>query len=366
MAYGVDILADGTNAADLMGASLVEVHERVWQPTTYYIRYPVTNTDGDLVPLTDDRLSPGADLAVFQRSQGFNECLVKGQVFSQQIKLLHGTDGSMVEVIGADALLRMDRATKITQWPDNTSDADAVSSIVSNYGLTPDITDTDTRHLEDKRTLIQHDTDLNFCRMLARRNGYLFWVRCDADLVETAHFAPPPLESDDAALLTLNLDNPTLDAFDISWDVERPTTVIAQGWDGGAKEALNAENIEEPTGFPGDIRLSEIAGGDPRTASLIAAVSDVGDLSARARGVLLESSWFLTATCTVSAARLGRVVRAHSIVQVDGVGSRYSGFYFVAAVRHIIDESDHRMELTLMRSGWKASGAGVGFLGGLV
>lgn len=367
MAYGVVILSDGTRADDLMGSSLVEVHERVWQPTTYYLRYPVVNVEGDLSPLTDERLAPGADLAVFQRSDGFDECLVKGQVFSQQIRLLHGVDGSTVEVIGADTLLRMDRETKITQWADNTSDSDAVNTIVGGYGLTPDVSDTDTKHLEDKRTLIQHDTDLNFCRMLARRNGYLFWVRCDADLVETAYFKPPPLDDPDPAQLTLNLDNPTLDAFEISWDVERPTAVIAQAWDGSGKETINAEGFEEPSAFAGDVRLSELAPSDePRTASLIAAVTDVGALQARARGLLLDSDWFLTATCVVSASRLGRVVRAHSVVKVDGVGSRYSGLYFVAAVRHIIDASDHKMEITLMRNGWSAAGAGGGLLGGLV
>ncbi len=364
MAFGVVILADGTRADDLMGASLVEVHERVWQPTTYYLRYPVVNVDGDLAPLTDARLAPGADIAVFQLSEGFNECLVKGQVFSQQIRLIHGVDGSTVEVIGADTLIQMDRETKITQWPNNTSDADAVSKIVENYGLSPEVTATDTKHLEDKRTLIQHDTDLNFCRMLARRNGYLFWVRCDADLVETAYFAPPPLDDPNPAVLTINLEKPTLDAFEIQWDVERPNSVIAQAWDGGAKMPLNAEGIEPPTGFPDDVPFAEIAP-DPRSASLIAAVSDVGDLSARARGLLLESSWFLTATCTVSATRLGRVIRAHSVVKVDGVGTRYSGSYFVTAVKHVIDASDHKMEVTMMRNGWSA-GVDGGLLGGLV
>jgi hypothetical protein len=365
MAFGVVVLANGARADDLMATSLVEVHERVWQPTTYYLRYPVQISDGDLAPLLDARLAPGADLAVFQRSEGFNDCLVKGQVFSQQIHLTHGVDGSTVEVIGADTLLRMDRETKITQWADNTSDSDAVSQIVGAYSLTPDVTDTATRHLQDKRTLIQHDTDLNFVRMLARRSGCLFWVRCDADLVETAYFQPPPLDASDAPLLALNLDNPTLDTFDIVWDAEQPTTVIAQSWDGAAKQPLDVAGVEAPTGFPDDIPFSEIVT-EPRSASLIAAVSDAGDLTARARGLLTDASWFITATCTVSAARLGRVIRSHSVVRVDGVGSRYSGLYFVTAVRHVIDETDHRMEVTLARNGWSAGGVGGGLLAGLL
>lgn len=353
MAYGVVILADGERGEDLMGVSLVEVHERVGAPTTYYLRYPIHTVEGDLVPLKESRLAPGADLAVFQRATGFNDCLVKGQVFSHQIRLLHGVEGSMLEVVGADSSLKLDRETKITQWADNTSDSDAVSQIVGGYELIPDVEDTDTRHMEDKRTLIQHDTDLNFIRMLAQRNGFLFWVRCDAELTETAYFKPPPLEDPDAPTLTINLENPTMDTLDITWDVERPTTVIANAYDGAVKEAIDGSGVPLPPLFSGDVPLNAIAT-DTRSTSVIAAVADVGDLMGRASGVLLDSSWFIQASCVVNVATLGKVIHAHSVVNLDGVGTRYSGTYFVSGVRHIIDDAKHLMELTLVRNGWRA------------
>ncbi len=352
MAFGVVILSNGVRADDLMGLAQVEVHERVGAPTTYYLRYPIVNADNDLSPLKEPRLAPGADLAVFQHATGFNECLVKGEVFSHQIHLVHGVDGSILEVIGADATIKMDREPKITQWADNTSDSSAVASIVGQYQLVPDIEDTNTRHLESKRTLIQHDTDLNFVRMLARRNGFLFWVDCDASLVETAYFKAPVLDDPNAPTLKINLDDANIDNFSISWDVERPTSVIAAAWDGGAKTVMDGSGVPPPPTFSGDLPLSAIAGGT-RSTSVVAAVADVGDLMGRAGGVLMESSWFIQASCTVLASRLGRIIRAHRIVYVDGVGSRYSGAYFVAAVRHLIHASDHVMEVTLVRNGWR-------------
>jgi hypothetical protein len=352
MAFGVVILANGVRADDLMGASLVEVHERIDAPTTYYVRYPVYNVDGDLAPLKDPRFMPGADLAVFQRGTGFNDCLVKGEIFSHQIRLVHGTEGSTLEIVGADPTIAMDRETKIEQWPSNTADSDAVSTIVTRYGLIPDVQQTSTRHLETRRTLIQHDTDLNFVRMLARRNGYLFWVRCDENLLETAYFKPPQMEDPDAPVLKINLDNPTIDTFEITWDVERPTSVIAKAWDGAAKSAIDGAGVTPPETFRGDLPLSSIVSAS-RSTSVIAAVSDAGDLLGRASGVLMETSWFIEARCTVSAAVLGRVIRSASVVNVDGIGSRYSGSYLVAGVRHLIDETDHRMELSLIRNGWK-------------
>lgn len=352
MAFGVVILANGQRADDLMGASLVEVHERIDAPTTFYVRYPIYNVDGDLEPLKDPRFAPGEQIAVFQRGTGFNECLVKGEIFSHQIRFVHGVDGSTLEIVGADATIAMDRETKIEQWPSSTTDSDAVSTIVTRYSLVPDVDSTNTRHLEEKRTLIQHDTDLSFVRMLARRNGYLFWVRSDENLIETAYFKPPKMEDPTAPTLKINLDNPTIETFEITWDVERPTSVIAKSWDGSAKSAIDGEGVPPPPTFAGDMPLASIVSAS-RSTSVIAAVSDAGDLMGRASGVLMETSWFIEARCTVSAAVLGRVVRSHSVVNVDGVGSRYSGSYFVAGVRHMIDDSDHKMELSLIRNGWK-------------
>jgi hypothetical protein len=352
MAYGVVILANGVRAEDLMDVGLVEVHERVGTPTTYYLRYPVVNAGGELAPLLDARLDPGADLAVFQKAEGFDECLVKGPVFSHQIRLYPGVDNSTLEVVGADATLQMDREVKITQWGDSTSDSDAVSQIVSGYGLTPDAESTNTRHLENNRTLVQHDTDLNFVRMLARRNGYLFWVRCDSTLLETAYFKPPNLQAVNPPIITLNPDDPTVETLDIVWDVETPTSVVALAYDHAAKTNLDGSGVPPPSTLSGDIPLASIRSGTYST-SVTAAVVDVGDLMGRASGVLLESSWFLQASCSVSLRQSGRMIRAHDVVEVQGAGSRYSGQYFVQAVRHVIGVADHRMYLTLIRNGWR-------------
>ncbi|AEB09652.1 phage late control D family protein [Desulfobacca acetoxidans] len=355
MVWGTVIVAGGRRADDLMGLLLAEVHEEVGRPTTFYLRYPVErDADGDLFPLKEARLAPGAEIAVFQRGSGFNDCLVKGYVFSHQIRLIHGVEGSTVEVIGGDSTILMDRKTKITQWADNTSDSDAVSSIVGGYGLTPEVESTNTRHLENKRTLIQHDTDLNFIRMLARRNGYLFWVRADETLEETAYFKPVQLNAvAEAPLLTINLDNPNMRAFDITWDVERPTSIIAAAYDGAAKTIMDGSGAPPPSTFAGDVPLNAIAS-EVRSTSIIAAVADVGDLTGRAAGVLNDTSWFVQATGTVSAQEVGAVIHAHTLVNVDGVGTRFSGSYFVAAVRHVISSDDHLMTLTLVRNGWRA------------
>ena len=92
--------------------------------------------------------------------------------------------------------------------------------------------------------------------------------------------------------------------------------------------------------------------GDTRSVHLLAPVDDAGDLQARGQGVLIESDWFIRATCQTNLATLGELVRAHTVVELRGAGSRHSGKYFVAGVRHTIDAADHKMDITLLRNGW--------------
>jgi hypothetical protein len=116
---------------------------------------------------------------------------------------------------------------------------------------------------------------------------------------------------------------------------------------------MDGSGVPPPTTFPGDVALNAIVS-ETRSTSIIAAVADVGDLTGRAAGVLNDSSWFVQATCTVSVQEVGAVIHAHTLVNVDGVGKRFSGSYFVAAVRHVMNSDDHLMTLTLVRNGWRA------------
>jgi hypothetical protein len=85
---------------------------------------------------------------------------------------------------------------------------------------------------------------------------------------------------------------------------------------------------------------------------VVAPVDDSGDLHARGEGALIESDWFVRATCQTSVHAMHAIVRANTIVNLRGVGKRHSGKYYVASVRHIIDATAHNMEIELIRNGW--------------
>jgi hypothetical protein len=347
---GAAIAVNGTADEELAGAELIEVSEHTGRATTYRIDYDLDIREGDLPLLVDGRLDPGSELSILVPTDSLDHCLTKGPVHSQQVHLKHGGAGSLLTVIGSDTSIVMDRETRMTQWADVT-DSDAVSSILANYGYTPDVETTSAGHFVDKHALIQRDTDLRFVQRLARRNGFLFWVTCDASGVETAHFKPPPLDGEPDTELIINLDSPTIESLDITWDVERPTSVVGLQLDLNSLTDIDGSVAVSPQTVLGDQGLQAITG-DTRSVHLLAPADDAGNLQARGNGLLTESDWFIRATCETTLHALGGLARAHTLVTVRGAGSRHSGTYFVSAVRHRIDAAAHRMEVTLVRNGW--------------
>lgn len=350
MTSGVAVAIDGEKIPELTRANQIEVLEQMGATTTYRLHFGLDIQEGDIPFLVDGRIDPGQELTIIASVDGQNQCLVKGPVQAHAIHLEHGGAGSSFTVHGGDSCLLMDRETVIAQWLDVT-DSDVASSICGNYGFSTDVIATDAGHFENKHTLIQRETDLGFVRRLARRNGYLFWLTCDPEGVETAHFKPPPLDGDPAGELIINLASPNISALDISWQVERPTSVVGAQLDLNSKEQLDGNVPATALTILGDRSLQAITG-DTRSTQIAAAVDDAGDLQARGQGALTEANWFIHATCKTSVHALRAIVRAHTLVHVRGAGSRHSGHYFVAAVRHLIDSASHQMEITLLRNAW--------------
>jgi Phage tail baseplate hub (GPD) len=357
MGLGVSISVNGSSDTQLTEAIRMEIYERLGETTLFSIFYPADTTDGDIPNLIDSRLDPGSVLSINAGPDNGLQCLVKGPIYSHQIHLEHGGEGSTVEVKGADTSITMDREFQSVIWSDNT-DSDAVNSILGDYGLTTDVTDTRASHSEDKHTLVQRESDLRFVRRLARRNGFYFWITCDASTSEeTAHFKRPSLDDSPAVTLAINLQPPTIQVFDLSWNAENPTSVTGTQLNLNDKSDIDGDLAQTPQTILGKNKLLDITG-DTRSVHVAAPVDDSGDMQARSEGALVEADWFIRASCRTSLNVLGQLVRAHTIATIKGAGSRHSGNYLVSGVRHKIDAADHIMEIELVRNGWDMSSSG--------
>jgi hypothetical protein len=349
---GISIRVGGAPNETAAGAAFVEVTERVGELTYYRLEYSFDIADGDFPLLKESSLGPGSEISVLVPTQDATECLVKGPIYGQQIQFKHGGSGSTLTIQGADSLIKLDREDKAVAWSDLTDSA-AVASILSQAGLVPDVETTQAGHFELKHTLIQRETDLSFVRRLARRNGFHFWITCDEFGVETAHFKRPALDGNPKCDLVINLTDPkpNVTALDISWDVERPTSTDSLELDLNTKSDITGTIQSSPLTALGGTALSAITT-ELRVAHVHAPVDDSGDLQARSEGALIEASFFLRASGSTTLSALGKVLRAHTLVNLRGVGSRHSGLWFCSSVRHSIDDTEHVMDFELIRNGW--------------
>jgi phage protein D len=350
MALSAAIAVDGSVDQSLAVATWIEVYEHLGRPTDYRIRFEVEIGSSDFDQLTDARLDVGSELSIMVPDPAGSQCLVKGPVGAQRIHFEHGGSGSYVEVGGSDTSITMDREAKSTVWTDVT-DSDAVTSILSGAGLVPDIESTSAGHYETKHVMVQRESDLSFVRRLARRNGFAFWVTCDGFGVQTAHFKRLPVDAASSATLKINATTPTVDRLDVRWDVERPTSIAGTQVDLSSLEDIDGAKSDAPLSSLGDQDLAAITG-DTRSIFLAAPVDDAGDLQARSTGALVDSYFFVKATGETRLDLVGTPIRAHTVVELQGAGSRHSGKYLVGGVRHTIDSDSYRMELELLRNGW--------------
>jgi phage protein D len=344
----------GTPDDAFSAASQVEVYERIGEIVTYALRLPVTASDGELSWLGDRRVAPGAQLGVYVPGTLGEVCLVRGPVTGHAARVAHGGAGSYVDVLGADASIRLDRNVRTRVWDSDARDSDAVSSIVAEAGFAADVRSTQAVHRADLRPLAQSDTDLRFVRRLARRNGFFAWLTTDAiSGLDTFHFTPPPLGGAVAQTLIINQPDANTDTIDLSWDAERPTAIDALQLDLLTLENADAAGTASPSQALGSRRLRDLLS-DAQTSRIVAPADDASELKARAEGAAVDAEWFVTANLDTTLAGVGSPVRSHSVVELRGMGAEHSGKYLVVGVRHLIDATGHRMTVELARNAWGA------------
>lgn len=358
MASVFDILIGGSPASDLDSRFVeLEVEENVDLPGAFKLTLPVALTSGgDLDTPSDTRLGPLSNIAVTaQASDGQTHCLFDGYALAQEIHVDTGAANSTLKVSGQDATWLMNVAETTREWVDVT-DGQAANTIFDEYGFNPDpsnLDDDSSTHTEDTASLMQRASDAQFLRELARRSGKLFRVFCtDTPGRRTGYFAKPALDGDPASILTLNpSDQANVGALDISWDVMRPSSVTAM-------QALLTDS--DPDGAGGETTddglttldqqsLSAFAGTQVK-ALLTTTAADAGAITERAQSVLREAGWFVRCEGSTDAGRLGGILRAGTIAQLNAAGSLHSGNYLVWSVRHHITAERHEMKFVLVRN----------------
>ena len=350
MTLSVAILPDGVPDPTMPAPDSVQVIEGIHLPTTYRLHYEFSSTDGDYPLLSDSHLEPEKELAVMVMPDTTPKFLVCGPVTRHAVEILNGSDSSKLDVMGADRCIAMDRADKSKIWS-NVTDSTAVSSLLGDYELVPDVAVTSTMHSEFKHPLVQRETDLRFIRRLARRNGFWFWITSEAPAVNVAHFKRFASGRTADVELKMNSPDANVDRISLEWDCERPVSATLKQVNLSDKSTIDGSVTRSPMTGLANKALGDIVSAS-RDAHLIVPGDDAGDLSARAEGLLIDHGWFVSARLVVRLSVLKKVIRSHTVASLGGLGKRHSGNYIVSRVVHDIDATDHVMTVDLIRNAW--------------
>jgi phage protein D len=352
MGLGITITTNNQANAELTEmVSSVEVTEKMDQPTQYKINFMIDICDKDIAKSLEPFTDPHVNLGVLVEVNDALICLVNGPVTKHEVNIQHGGAGSSLHVEGTDTSQEMN--VRPSHHAEIGTDADIVRGILtSRTSLNTDITETPHEaHSNTDHTSVQRITDLSYIKKLAQRNGFHFWITYNEEGAGTAHFKPRSLDGDPVNELVVNLENNNIDNLRINFDINRPTRVESRQIDLRTKRIME-DSVgldDEPT--LGANSLTTFAGSQANAMTLSPTVDDGGSLRRRAEAALREAQWFITATCQTSLRKLcGKIVRLHTVVMVQGAGTRHSGKYYVTGVKHTIDAANHKMDIELARN----------------
>jgi hypothetical protein len=353
---GLNILIcvnDQPNDALTQLVSEVEVYEKIDENTHYKLHFVVDVCDGDIAQSLQSITTNGTILSVLAQTDNGLACLVKGPVLQQDSNIQHGGAGSWIKVEGEDLGYVMDHTVQF-RVTDSGTDADIVTQLISSYpNMTADVEATpSSTYDENNHSHVQRASNLSVIKTLARRNGYHFWITVDEAGQGTGHFRSRSLLGNTTADLIVNAEYNNIEGLQLNADTRRATQTEGLQVNLRTREIIgNNVSLDDPA--LGTDTLATAAGDTAQTVHLAPTVDDAGAMQARSEGALRDAQWFINATCRTSVHRLcNKLIRFHTLVNMVGAGSRYSGKYYVTGVKHTINAAAHAMDLELARNAW--------------
>lgn len=365
------IKIDGEEVSDLYPdlASLeVELDEDL--AAMFRLQIAITfQSDGSWTYLDDERFRVWQPVTITAGLESGTEELISGYITHVKPSFAADISQCTLAVWGMDGSVLMDREEKLKDWP-NKKDSDIASEIFSLYGLTPEAEDTAVIHDEAISTTIQRETDIQFLRRLALRNGFECYVEGT-----TGHFRSPQLDAPPQPLLAVHFgDETNVQQFSLDVNALTPANVAMFQIDRATKEVLDVttETSQQPA-------LGKTDAPDLLTAGMTLGVVVVGgvvatgqpEMTALCQSFYDQGTWFVTGEGEVAANDYGHVLKARQTVTVKGIGETYSGIYYVTHVTHSFTQEGYTQSFRMKRNGLLPTGteqfsASGGLLSGLL
>jgi phage protein D len=345
------ISIDGQPQDDLVpDIADIEVEEHVDSADVFRVRISVSvQNDGTWSYLDDPRFAVWNQLQIVGGYPGDNATLIDGYITHVSASLSGpGTEDSFLEITGMDGSALMDLEEKQLAWP-NKKDSDIAQQIFSSYGFTWEVEDTQLQHAEAVATILQSESDIRFLRRLAARNGFECYVQGRRGFFRSPNLQDPPQK-----ILAIQFGEQTnLASIGIQIDGTPPTVLDLRRIDPIAKRVDRETLADLPRRKLGKRTLKDLRSRRPDGRRLIKQRPAAGttEMKSELRSGYDAAGEFVTLTGTIDSRAYGAVLRAKKLVTVKGVGSTYSGLYYVTRVRHVFNPDGYQQTFEAHRSG---------------
>lgn len=268
--------------------------------------------------------------------------LIKGEVTVLEPDFPEG-EAPVLKVHGYDLLHRFRRGRKTRSFT-KMKDSQIAERIASELTLTARVEDTQIIH---DYVLQNNQTDIDFLLDRAKRIRYEVVVQGN-----TLHFRK--VASDKAKGVVSLAYGGTLQSFYPRLStMEQVSEVIVQGWDPTTKKAITgrARKGDEGSQMGGTqlgVAISERAFVKTKSVIVDTPIYSEGEATQIAKAKFNEMA---LAFVTGEGVAIGNTdIRAGQMVELTGLGTRFSGLYYVTSSTHIVDRTGYHTRFTVERN----------------
>lgn len=300
-----------------------------------------SSEDQEFKYFDSDLLRPGAEVEVRAGYVDDLETLIEGEVTALEPEF-HVDGMPTLKVRGYDRLHRFRRGRRTRTFVD-VKDSDVAARVARELGLRPEVEDTEVVHeyvLQDNRS------DIDFLLERARRIRYELIIR-DGTLFFRAQ------ANDEAEVVTLRYGFTLQSFYPCLNTLRQVSRVVVRGWDPKTKEPISAEagRGDETTTMGGaelGVTATEQAFFETTSTLVHEPVFSTGEAAQIARGKFndLTLEYVTGEALAIGEPRL----RAGSVVELDGLGARFSGNYYVTTSCHRVSPDGYTTRFQVERN----------------
>ncbi len=308
------------------------------------------DSPSDYSLLANGTLDPPNRVIIMVLTGTAKQVLIDGIITQHQVVPSVDPGESMLYVTGEDISLQLDLEEKNDTYP-NQSDSAIVTKILNTYatyGLKPSVTTTTDIPADTQRIPTQQGTDLAYIRLLAQRNGFVFYIEPTVPGSSTAYWGADNRQGAAQPALTMSVGvDANIESLSMSFNSLGPVLPRVTIVDPATRQAtlVNVPSSSQPA------LASNPAPALRKTLSRDTANLSEAQAKLRAFSSVKGASDAVTVSGELDVVRYGQALQARKPVGVRGTGGTYDGNYYVRQVTHHIKIGEYSQSFTLVREG---------------